>query len=1235
MLLADKREKRINTRAIVNLKLGAKCFEFLLNPKHLIILDFYYFRVFDLILKIPAYRLGLSVDEHSRLERMFVDSRGYEPMDIMFSEDVWSVEGGCSVERSVGVGGVNPLFQVVFRSNGACRLKWSFTAELYGIVLLDGDTVEVDGGRRVYAPVYFHYDMVKRRCRRTITVVFKGPGECVFQLHMHRDFYQVNGFSGVAIVADSKAEDHYKFPIAFLTLGLVPKPKNELLRLMHKYYTPIVVLEEPIEESVEALKYLLENVPINAVVLPKDREDMLTSICPGLKGKRIIRYDAYADAYSEASRVYGELFGSEPSLEGAVEASGVEGWVKASTYAQLKNLKIADGVGEEFEKKTSEALFNLRVMLEEAIAKDDSPILSVNPPFKDLEEYCRKFSEDILGSVSPEKIYGEALSLLYKPRSLTLTVLDEPGLQVALTAAAYAVSRNTPLLTVKGLSREDKEAVEEHLRRFARAGIEVGGSVLFQYALHRALREVKDKDEAFERAWHETGMKLVYEIEKREVGAISEIMGRYVDPGKLKGYFYVSLFTEPQALYELLKADGSYLALDYAFGRLTGLKPTDALKLASSSTLTSINPPMKMNACSIGVGDEKDPVLDATIMAMATVPYSAFKTKPELGVEPKLYLKPIYHGDRLGELMDRLGKISWVKDVEADVQKSFSRIGKTLLEKSLKDFKLVFMYLHGGRDNMGFFLKLGRGSRLYDRDILSFKPFESEPFILLLACRAGMADINTNVGLATALISRGAIGVLANPVPIRVNTAHRFAMKMLTYLTIAGSASRAARRVSFVESLDPQHLLFILYGDPNQTIIPSHISSLERLKNILTSEFNTSENPLLKSLALGLNAKLDGFIAGLLERDKRLHQQPDWFIEYIRAIESYRKGGELSYEAALLTEYEREDFVRKAMELAEWAVDAFKDASKRLELLNKKLSHRFEAEALKAEASKTSYKASLSKLEAFRLMKAGGDKGLVKDKASEAKRLYMEASKLLIEAAEKCLASEDKHDQGMCLDDARVCEASALSMEAFISHIDGRLVDSGDKMLEGYLKLPKTEASLNEILVYLFSAFLAYALALRSGLGDGILRLKLRMADLLFGHNLLLKWLLERGYGLERVRASELCDDFKPSSEALKYLEELVEKAEEISITYKDDSFEYSLEDLETVYKVECCKSETYINTYVAYTYLILKELGLKLDEYSKPEALKLAWESLGLPVLEGFEKYLETWYMGFQNTFT
>jgi hypothetical protein len=495
-----------------------------------------------------------------------------------------------------------------------------------------------------------------------------------------------------------------------------------------------------------------------------------------------------------------------------------------------------------------------------------------------------------------------------------------------------------------------------------------------------------------------------------------------------------------------------------------------------------------------------------------------------------------------------------------------------------------------------------------------------------------MADINTNVGLATALISRGAIGVLANPVPIRVDAAYRFAVNILGRLTIAGSASQAARRVSFVESLDPQHLLFILYGDPNQTITPSHILSLEGLKYILTSEYHTSKNNLLKSLASGLKAKLDGFIAGLLERDKRLHQQPDGFIKYNRAFESYDKGMELSYEAALLNEYEREDFVRKAVELAGWAVDAFRDASKRLELLNKKLSHRFEAEALGAEASKTLYKARLSWQEAFRLMEAGGD---FKDKASEAKRLYMEASKLFIEAADKYLAFEDKHNQGICLNNARKCEGRALYMEAFISYIDGRLVDSGDRMLEGYLKLPKTKASLDKILVRLFSARSVYALALRSGLGDGILRLKLRMADLLFKHTLLLKWLLERGYGLERVRVSEPCDDFKPSSEALKYLKKLVEKAEEISITYEDNSFEYSLEELEVMYKVECCKSEIYINTYVAYTYLILKELGLKLDEYSKPEALKLAWESLGLPVLEGFEKYLETWYMGFQNTFT
>jgi hypothetical protein len=1140
--------------------------------------------MFDLTLEIPAYRVKAQLKDGG-LERIFVDLDCYEPMDIMFSEDVWSVEGGCSVERSLCVGGVNPLFQVVFRSNGACRLKWSFTAELYGIVLLDGDTVEVDGNRRVYAPVYFHYDMVKRRCRRTITVVFKGPGECVFQLHMHRDFYQANGFSGVAIVADSKAEDHYKFPIAFLTLGLVPKPKNELLRLMHKYYTPIVVLEEPIEESVEALKYLLENVPINAVVLPKDCEDTLTSICPGLKGKRIIRYDAYADAYSEASRVYGELFGSEPSVEGAVEASGVEGWVKASTYAQLKNLKIADGVGEEFEKKTSEALFNLRVMLEEAIAKDDSPILSANPPFKDLEEYCRKFSEDILGSVSPEKIYGEALSLLYKPRSLTLTVLDEPGLQVALTVVAYAVSRNTPVLTVKSLSQEDRKAVDEGLDKIAR----LPGKRQFV-----------------------TG----------ECRAISNIMRKYIDSSRLRGYFYVSLFTEPQALYELLKVDERYLALDYAFGRLTGLKPTDALKLASSSILTSINPPMKMNACSIGVGDGDNKGLDVAIMAMATIPYNTFKTSPGFGVEPKLYLKPIYHRNRLKELMDRLFEYFLDEEVRGGVQNSFSRIGKPLLEKSLKNFKLVFMFFHGGRDDGGFFLKTGKLAKLYDRDILRLKPFYSKPFIVLFACRAGMANLNTNVGLATVLISRGAIGVIANPIPISVDVAHRFTTHIPGDLLDAGLASLVARCNSFLESLDPQLLLFILYGEPSQPIIPSHILSLLRLIDTLLREHNTSEAPLLKSLSSGLIAKLSRFIAGLLEKDGRLHRLSGLQINYSRAIELYTKGCERLFKAYFLNrygfDYGREDSIVKVKELTEAAVGDFREASK-----HPRLSYA-EAHALEAEAVKALSEAYLSRLEVIRLMETGGDPGLVKHKALEAGRLYMDASELYIRAAD---ASGLEYNRVRYLDQARMCKACALEMEKFINLIDGRLVDAGDKMLESYLKLPKTEFSLDKILVYLFIARSAYKDALNSSLGDGFLRLKRDMANMLFRHILLLKWLSGMGYGLERVREGELCDDLKLSSEALKYLGKLVKKAEKISITYENRLKDLEGEDLETIYRVKCCKSKFKIHTYVAYTYKMLKDLGIKLN-------LKLAWKSLGLPVLEDFEKYLEAWHRGFQSIF-
>jgi len=1180
------------------------------------------------MLKIPAYRLGLSVDVHGRLERVFVDLSGYEPMGIVFSEDSWSVDGGFNVERSLCVGTINPLFQVVFKSKGACRLVWNFTAEFYGTVLLDRDFVEVDGGCKTYVPIYFYYDMVKRICRRTVNVVFKGPGECVFQLHMHRDFYYANGFSGVVIVVDPRAKEHYKLPVALLTLGLVPKPKTELLRLMHKYYTPIVVLEEPIEESVEALKYLLENVPINAVILPEDRGDALVSRCPGLKDKKIIRYDAREDAYSEASRVYGELFGSKPILEGSVEASDVKGWVEAAAYAHLKSLKIADGLGGEFEEKTSEALFNLRVMLEEAVSKDGDTVLSVNPPFKDLEEYCLRFSEDILGLVSQKEIYDKALSLLYRPRSITVTVLDEPGLQVALTAAAYSVSRNTPLLTVESLSQEDREAVEKRLGEFAGTERKIKDS-LFQDAFLKAIiMERKGKDEALKIA----RMK----VEMREIKAISNIMKNYIDPDRLKGYYYISLFTEPQALYELLEAGGRCLALDHAFGRLTGLKPKDALKLASSSTLTSINPPMEMNACSIGIGDEKDPGLDAAIMAMATIPYHSFKKTPELGVEPKLYLKSIYHRGRLEELIARLIEYPWFEDVKADVEKSLRRIGKPLLEKplleeSFKKFKLIFMYLHGGRDSVGFFLKTGRRAKLYDRDIIGFKPFESKPFIVLFACRAGMADLNTNVGLATALISRGAVGVLANPVPISVDVAHRFAWKMLDYLSDAGKASQLARLKSFADSLDPQHLLFILYGEPSKTMIPQHTSSLFGLDDILAFEFNilafesnTSEDSLLRfllrSLASGLRAKLIRFTAGLLERDRRLHRQPDLFIKYMRAFESYVKGEERLQKVNFLTRYRREDSIKRAIDLAEKTVEDFKKASEHPRLSDA------EACASEAEASKTFYKARLSMLEAFRLMEAGGDRGLVKDKASEAGRLYRDASKLLIEAADKFRAGRLERDRGRCLDNARICEAyGSLRMEAFISHIDGRLIDEGNRMLEAYLKTPKTEAYLDGILDFLFKACSAYD----SGLGDGVLKLKLAMAYLLFRHSLLLKRLSGMGYRLERVRAYELCDDFKPPPEALKHLEELVEKAEETSINYEDHLFKYSLEELKTIYLVEYCKSISEIHTYVAYTYLILKSLSLKLDDYSNPEALKQAWESLSLPALEGFEKYLETWHKG------
>jgi hypothetical protein len=446
--------------------------------------------------EIPAYRLGLFVDEYGRLVKVFVQLEGYEPMDILFQEDSWIVDGVCPVDRRVEVGDVNPLFQVVFKSSGACKLTWTFTAEFYGIVLPDGDFIEVNEGCRVYSPIYFHYDMVKRKCKRTITINFKGRGECIFQLHIHKDFYLANGFSGIAILTYAGVKEHYKFPIALLTLGLVPKPRIEALKLIHKYYTPIIVLDESNEEDfIDALKYILENMPINVVIIPEEYADTLTSKYPMLNEKRVVKYDAYANAYKEAIKVYKELFSSEPNLDGGIEVTGVKGCIEVATYAHLKNMKIVDGVGEDFNEKTSKELFNLRVILEETILKDSSIILSIPPPFKDLKEYCKKFSEDILGLVSPDEIYSEALKLLYKPRSITVTVFDELTLQVALIATAYAVSRNTPVITVEQLSQEDKEAIEEHLKKFAIAEREVKER-FFQDAFLKARMEGKSEDEA-------------------------------------------------------------------------------------------------------------------------------------------------------------------------------------------------------------------------------------------------------------------------------------------------------------------------------------------------------------------------------------------------------------------------------------------------------------------------------------------------------------------------------------------------------------------------------------------------------------------------------------------------------------------------------------------------------------------------------------------------------------------
>ncbi|RLG17391.1 hypothetical protein DRN63_02965, partial [Nanoarchaeota archaeon] len=201
------------------------------------------------------------ITENGRLGKLRIDRSGYEPLDIEFLEDEWSFRGS-QVVRFVTADPFCEVFRVVFRSSGRSEVRWRFKVRFYGIVLPESSSIIVEDGARVYVPIYFHYDMVERRCERVFTIRFEGAAECILHIHVHRDIMLVNNFSGFLIIA---SRNDYRFPIAFLTLGVPPKPSDERLRLLHKYYTPLLTVD-----AIEALDYILERAPIKTVIAPKD-----------------------------------------------------------------------------------------------------------------------------------------------------------------------------------------------------------------------------------------------------------------------------------------------------------------------------------------------------------------------------------------------------------------------------------------------------------------------------------------------------------------------------------------------------------------------------------------------------------------------------------------------------------------------------------------------------------------------------------------------------------------------------------------------------------------------------------------------------------------------------------------------------------------------------------------------------------------------------------------------------
>ncbi|MEM0358010.1 MAG: hypothetical protein QXL77_06530 [Candidatus Bathyarchaeia archaeon] len=1139
--------------------------------------------------KIVAYNLSALVDESSRVRKIFVDLDGYEPLDIVFNRDHWRVRGSASVERIFDIGDVNPLFQISFKSGGSCRVIWNFEAEFYGIVLVDRNVVKVEEGYRVYVPIYFHYDMVKRRCKRKITIDFKGKGECIFQLHIHRNFNHANGFSGIVILTAAGTPCHYKLPLVLLTMGLVPKPLTKDYRLLHKYFTPIIVIGENSAtthtDAIESLEFVLEIAPINVVVVPEEFLNSLVLQCPKLRTKKIVSYKADGDPYKEALNVYRLIFGSSPTIEGIVKASNVKEWFETATYAYLKNLEVVDGTYElrDPHQITNETLFNLRLKLEKRILKSkDKPLSNVYPITKYLNKLSQEISEDILGLLSPKEVYREAINMLFRPKLVTITILDESSLQAALVAAAYAISRNSPVITLATLSYEDKAKIEKMLDDIA----EIYQRPLIYEDTYLSLIKkwllsikrgtvdvpIKTKEEIVESLSYLVTLMREQEEVFVLLNTISTLLEKYLDPESVKGYVYISLFAEPQALYELL--------LPYrGVGRLSGIKPTDSIKASTSSTLALINPPLKFNATLIGIGDPKDPKLDLILTSMPIILGSTIQRRCNKNV----YINDIYTKPLTKEALKLIPTQHASNKEKFKLIKAFD---KGIVINALKNYKLLFIFTHGGKDHNGYYIKTGRFEKLRDTEILKFRLWENRPFIFIGSCESGRALLTTNIGVTTALVSMGAT-VVAPLIPTNIKLALKLAENCIFSL-LAGFGVHVAKLISYTITPRLENLFYVFYGDPTYNLRPIIIPNIELFEIQRPIEF-------LRESLVNLYRE---FEACLIKNDKRLHIGSSRWLKRYKANCQEDKAEELLEKASFLFYF----LIAKWKKLGK--IESQKIINRILTFCNEVEKHSSSNRKLLLRAKALAIEcASFEKIIAYAYLKDHSILPKINELLSQALDYYTKLVKTF------------KHDELGAYHYVTQLR-KILSLYSLFLSIEAMLMElpekTGDALLTVYVMSPKKSDFIKPLIEILYKAATAYSIALKRNKKDKRLELKFLITHLLFQHHLLLYWFCSKKNSIRQLKtireyAFYFDDDIIISTEALLCLKKLIDKNKSITIKYKELKLKYDPLNQRLIHLIESCKNATGVHTFVAYliiALLFLKVLNVSsLSEFQNSES--------------------------------